>query len=89
MFINQYLMALGEFDLANYKQDELEVGFKPYSEYLYLLFILSTFFTNIIILNMIIAAMGETFNMMLEIKDQVLIKNKLELLHTYSHLLYG
>ena len=53
--LNQYLLMLGEFDLD---------GFENHANLAicYMIFILSTFITQITFLNMLIAIMGDTFD---------------------------
>ena len=53
--LNQYLLMLGEFDLD---------GFENHANLTicYMIFILSTFITQITFLNMLIAIMGDTFD---------------------------
>ena len=53
-FINQYLLSLGEFGMDNFEGDN--------QLFIYLLFILATFFTQVTVLNMLIAIMGNTFD---------------------------
>ena len=62
--LNQYLLSLGEFSLDNFgagDEDDFYV--------IWAFFTLSTFITSIIILNMLIAIMGDTFGRVTEMKD--------------------
>ena len=58
---NQYMIAIGEFNMD---------GFDDHPEKLlcYILFLLSTFFTQITFLNILIAIMGDTFGRVIENK---------------------
>ena len=53
--IHQYLMALGEFDLEHLQESED----KPWPIFM---FIITTFIIQVVILNMLIAIMGDTFD---------------------------
>ena len=54
-FWYEYLLTLGEFDLDHL----IESDDRPYPM---LMFILSTFMVQIVILNMLIAIMGDTYD---------------------------
>ena len=60
---NQYLLALGEFGMDNFKEGS------PNLWLVIALFITATFLTQITILNMLIAIMGDTFGKVTEIKE--------------------
>ena len=53
-FINQYLLSLGEFGLDNFEGNNQFLIFS--------FFILATFLTQVTVLNMLIAIMGNTFD---------------------------
>ena len=53
-FINQYLLSLGEFGIDNFEGEN--------QLFIYILFILATFMTQVTVLNMLIAIMGNTFD---------------------------
>ena len=55
MLMNQYLLALGEFDIDNYLAH-------PNTILCFTFFILATAFTQITMLNMLIAIMSDTFD---------------------------
>ena len=82
--LNQYLVAIGEFSLDNFStnssKDSLAV---------WLLFILATVFSQIIILNMLIAIMGDTFDKIWENKPVYVLRLKVELLCDFSIFLGG
>ena len=75
--MNQYMLALGEYDLENF-------GLNHKDPAVWFLFLLSTFFTQIVVLNMIIAIMGDTFNQVSETKKQGMLKEKLALMADYA-----
>ena len=60
----QYLLALGDFAFA-----ESFVATAPNANLVWVLFIFATFFTQITILNMLIAIMGDAFAKVTEIKE--------------------
>ena len=61
--VNQYLLGLGEFDFENFKPSKS-------TEFAWFYFLMATFFTNIMFLNMLIAIMGDTFDRLTEKKDR-------------------
>ena len=77
MLINQYLLILGEFNLDNFNS-----GSK--SGMCYLFFIVATLFTQVTMLNMLIAIMGDTFARTIENRELNSTKTKLELLGDLS-----
>ena len=60
-WINQYLLGLGDFY-------HLPLAFSEFKNLEWLFFILSTFATQIVFLNMLIAIMGDTFDRLTEKK---------------------
>ena len=70
MFLNQYLLALGEFNHANFAD-------QPQAVMCYVFFIGATFFTQITMLNMLIAIMGDSFERVMENRDINATKMKL------------
>lgn len=56
------MLALGEFDTDNY---ELEAG----DVLVWLIFVATTFITQVTFLNMLIAIMGDTFDRVSEVKE--------------------
>ena len=73
MFINQYLLALGEFSIDNFAEN-------PQSILCYVFFICATFITQITMFNMLIAIMGDTFEQITENKALNSTKSRLELM---------
>ena len=61
-FYNQYMLSLGEFALDGFENH-------PQSVLCHIFFILATVFTQLIIFNMMIAIMGDTFGKIMESKD--------------------
>ena len=74
MMINQYLLALGEFMSLDAFAEGPEVNM------CFGFFILATFFVQIVMFNMLIAIMGDTFDRITENRSINAIKSKLELL---------
>ena len=81
MFISQYLLALGEFMSLDDFSDGPLVGM------CFFFFILSTFIVQLVMLNMLIAIMGDTFDKITENRAINAIKSKLELLSDLSGVL--
>ena len=68
-FLNQYLLALGDFDTGNYTSH-------PHSNIIWFLFVVSSFFSLVVILNMLIAIMGDTFDAVTENQQQASLAEK-------------
>lgn len=62
LFLNQYLLALGEFNHHNFAN-------QPQAVLCYFLFLSATFFVQITMLNMLIAIMGDTFERVIENRE--------------------
>ena len=62
-FFNNYLITLGEFDLYDWKDENIAELYIMTA-----LFIAASFFSQILLLNMLIALMGDTFVKVLEKK---------------------
>ena len=71
--LNQYMLMLGEFNMDGFRYHENKVS-------CYLIFLFSTFITQITFLNMLIAIMGDTFDRVISKKSLHSTKNKLELM---------
>jgi len=82
--IQQYLFALGEFEVDNYSPDYEP---QPNEKLLWILFFIVTFFSQITILNMLIAIMGDTFDNVFENKKQYAMKEKLNILNDFVLIL--
>lgn len=74
MFLNQYFLALGEFNYGNFATH-------PQGVLCYLLFLGATFYTQITMLNMLIAIMGDSFARVFENRDVTATKTKLNFMH--------
>ena len=77
MILNQYLVSLGEFHTESYIEHEL-------APFIWTLFIMATFFTQITMLNMLIAIMGDTFDKVTENKLTFTTRTKLQILGDYT-----
>ena len=77
MVLNQYMVALGEFHTESYLRNE-------YMPIVWMLFIMATFFTQITMLNMLIAIMGDTFDKVTENKKTFTTRTKLQILGDYT-----
>lgn len=73
LLMNQYLLALGEFNMDSFAEN-------PQSAICYVFFILATFITQLTMLNMLIAIMGDTFGRVMEKKEIKGIQTKLDLM---------
>ena len=80
--LGQYAAALAGFESENYAN-----GGDLF--FCIVFFMLATLFTQLTMLNMIIAFMGDTFERISENKDVYAAKGKLELLADYDFLLKG
>lgn len=74
--MNQYMLSLGEFDTESY-------GLEGGDMLVWIIFIFTTFITQITFLNMLIAIMGDTFARVSEIKDQSAAVEKMKILADY------
>jgi len=74
MFLNQYLLALREFNYGNFAG-------QPQAIFCYVIFIGATFFTQITMLNMLIAIMGDSFERVIENRDVNSTKMKLNFMN--------
>ena len=73
LLLNQYLLALGEFNMDNFAD-------QPQMILCFFFFISATFITQITMLNMLIAIMGDTFERVMENKEVNATQTKLELM---------
>ena len=74
--VGQYLLALGEFNTYNYPMDGQDIA-------IWAIFLISTFFTQLTFLNMLIAIMGDTFSRVTEVKEQSALAEKIRILSDY------
>ena len=74
--MDQYMLGLGEFSTDQYGEEASDV-------IIWLVFIATTFITQITFLNMLIAIMGDTFARVSEVKDQSALSEKIKILADY------
>ena len=72
---NQYLLSLGEFSTL----ESLGEG-ASYEKLVLLFFMIATFYTQITMLNMLIAIMGDSFDYAVENREKYAVMTKLDLL---------
>ena len=84
--LNQYLLGLGKFTFESYEEDE-PYKLHPQWYLCWFFFIGATFFTQITMLNMLIAIMGNTFDMVIEKKATFVMKSQLETMSEYSEVI--
>ena len=70
------MLGLGEFSTDQYGEEASDV-------IIWLVFIATTFITQITFLNMLIAIMGDTFARVSEVKDQSALSEKIKILADY------
>ena len=75
------MLTLGEFGLDNYTK-----AYDPNNGLDWSFFLAATFFGQLLILNMLIALMADTFDKVFENKTQFILQLKLEVLNDYSFL---
>ena len=74
IILYQYELALGEFQLDGVFEDG------SYTGLCYLFFVLATFISQVTMLNMLIAIMGDTFEHIIENQELNMIKTKIEVM---------
>ena len=77
---NQYMLSLGEFNIDNFADS-------PNTGLCFIFFIMATFITQLTMLNMLIAIMGDTFSKVVENQNVNTIKTKLELMSDLAGVL--
>ena len=75
IIFNQYLLSLGKFASL----ESLGEGEK-FEKLVYVFFFMATFYTQLTLLNMLIAIMGDSFDYATENRERFAIKTKLEIL---------
>jgi len=83
--MNQYLLALGEFDTENFSMSGDDM--LPNAGLNWFFFVLATFITQITIMNMLIAIMGDTFGKVTEIKEQSALREKIKILADFVDII--
>jgi len=77
--VDQYMLGLGEFQMDYYNDGD--------SYILWILFIMSTFITQITFFNMLIAIMGDTFARVSEGMEQATIKEQVQMMNEHAWVL--
>ena len=80
LMYNQYLLSLGEFGMDNFSDH-------PQAVLVYFFFVLATTISQLTMLNMLIAIMGDSFDKVIENKDVNITKMKLSILGDFSVVL--
>ena len=75
MVLNQYLLLLGEFELDNFDTKN--------NAWVWLIFFLATFISQVMIFNMLIAIMGDSYAKVTETQEQSAMKEKIRNLSDY------
>ena len=78
VLLNQYFLALGEFNFDNFADN-------PQTAVCFFFFLMSTFLTQLTMLNMLIAIMGDTYGRIMECKEINATMTKLELMADTIH----
>ena len=78
--LNQYLSTFGEFSVGSNSTSGTTTGFN------YACFISATLFINLIIFNILIAVMGDTYDKVFENKDKTIFRLRLSVLNDYAIL---
>lgn len=79
--VNQYLISLGEFDFEGFQEH-------PQRYLCWVLFSFSTFFTQIVMLNMLIAIMANTYEYIVDRKAQFALDNKMSIMSDYYSVIH-
>ena len=80
MIRNQYLLSLGDFYTEGYEEHPLWFLCLSF-------FIGATFFSQIVMLNMLIAIMGNTFSMVIERKAEYSMQTKMSMIGDFKQVL--
>ena len=76
--LNLYMLSLGEFEsLGNQENKGLDTT-------VWLVFVFATFIVQILFLNLLIAAMGDTYDMVKDTEKQSALKASIQLMSDYS-----
>ena len=82
VLLSQYILSLGDYDLDNFEDS-------PFTYSCYFYFFCATFISQIMMLNMLIAIMGDSFERVIENRQINGIRTKLEILTDYSALAFS
>ena len=78
-FVRSYLVGLGEFGIDNYTGEG--------GALIWLFFLLATFITQLLFMNLLIAIMGDTFDRVQEVKVQAAAKEKISMITDFIWVL--
>lgn len=78
-FVRSYLIGLGEFEMDNYSEHNRML--------VWIIFILATFITQLLFLNLLIAIMGDTFDRVQEMRVQAGAKEKISMITDFIWVL--
>ena len=81
IMLNQYLLALGDFQIEDFDNGS-QTGL------CYMFFVLATLISQVTMLNMLIAIMGDTFEHIIENKDLNSVKTKIEVMAELVNNIY-
>ena len=74
-FLNQYLLSLGDWDTGTYSGSNNVI--------IWFIFVFATLFSCVVILNMLIAIMGDTFDAVTENSQQASLAEKVQILNDF------
>ena len=78
-FVRSYLVGLGEFGMDNYAGEG--------GALIWFFFLLATFITQLLFMNLLIAIMGDTFDRVQEVKVQAAAKEKISMITDFIWVL--
>ena len=79
--LHQYLLSFGDFSTDDYgTYGKTNAGFN------WVYFVSATLFINLVIFNMLIAVMGDTYDKVYENKDKSVLQEKLNVMKDYTFL---
>ena len=81
------MVALGDWDTENY--DISSSGNRTNSYLVWILFIFTTFFSQIVIFNILIAIMGDTYDSVFAHMEKAKLKLKIEVISDYMFVVRG
>ena len=76
------MVTLGEFRFDNFSEES-----DIFSEATWVLFIGSTFIGQLTVLNMLIAIMGDSYDFVLENREQLALKEKIKLINDFAMII--
>ena len=77
---NQYMFSLGDWSIDGFENH-------PQGVLCYIFFLLATIFTQLIIFNMLMGIMGDTFGRVMESRDIYALQMKLQIMSKYSSVI--